>query len=264
MLSYAAYKNTRLPPIVNRPMVELGGGFKLGKPVLGSIKTNFISNPLISGVKPYAADLSVAQACLQKSNDERAWNRFHIAILRELRDMQIDPNDLNNLYSYVYEKKREFTGASLIIKHVTEKKIGWDISTGTKVPFQVSVSQIPGYVGSAFTLASAVVNKVPVDDLYTKYINRIKQILSLVDDPDEVEDEIMRVFARHAAKAPRFLVIVVHLFYKDRTNVVSAKIQFDKWFDPLIDALDEAIRHIKTVIALRRANLEIERLQQNS
>jgi hypothetical protein len=36
MLSYAAYKNTRLPPIVNRPMVELGGGLKLGKPVLGS------------------------------------------------------------------------------------------------------------------------------------------------------------------------------------------------------------------------------------
>ena len=37
MLSYAAYKNTRLPPIVNRPMIKLGGGFKLGKPVIGSV-----------------------------------------------------------------------------------------------------------------------------------------------------------------------------------------------------------------------------------
>jgi hypothetical protein len=120
-----------------------------------------------------------------------------------------------------------------------------------KVPFQVSASQIPSHVGSAFALASAVVNKVPVSDLYAGYTERITQILSFVNDADEVKDDIKKILERHAAKAPRFLVVFHQLHANDRNNVDNAKVHFNKWLNPLFLALDDAIRSIKIVMENR-------------
>jgi hypothetical protein len=166
--------------------------------------------------------------------------------------MQINPQDLKTLYSAVYGIGGSTTQRTPLIRHVTGEIFGLEIATGNKVPFQVSVSQIPSHVGSAFALASAVVNKVPVTDLYSGYTDRIAQILSFVNDADEVKDDIKRILKRHAAKAPRFLVVFNQLFAKNRTGVENAYIQFDKWLKILFQALDDAIVTLQIAMENRR------------
>jgi hypothetical protein len=258
MLSYAAYKNTRLPPIVNRPIIKLGGGFKLGKPVIGSVP--LVQTIHIDGDRIVEKNISTSENAAINL-DERAWNLFHGFVLRGLQEIQINPNDLKTLYSSVYSVNRDNTNISPIVNHLTKEVFGLDIASGGMVPFQVSVSQIPSHLGSAFALASAVVNKVPVTKLYNGYINRMARILSLVDDPNEVKDDIKGILRRHAAKAPRFLVVFNILFASNRTNVISAEIQFKKWSNMLFEALDAEIRLIKLNLENRllKVNLASQR-----
>jgi hypothetical protein len=277
MLSYAAYKNTRLPPIVNRPMIELGGGFKLGKPVLGSVPFTQSSPGLtfakkasngVNSLKIEESRLKVETIC-----NEQHCVDFHQQVLNVLKLLEIEPSDLKPLHkartanTSTVNSKSERTLALFVTAF--SNAYGMDFNSGERVTFRLCPSVIPFHIASGFALVSMVIPGMVFNSIYKKYIARITYLVEFLESKDEdlsdYVDCVKKIVGKHSKITTiRFLSeFYILCTSKWCSHAVDCAQKIARsWLNELIPPVNAAIKLIKHKVEIKQLKLKLKQVSK--
>jgi hypothetical protein len=229
MLSYAAYKNTRLPPIVNRPSLGLGSEIKWGKPIL----------PPTQYSKAKAHDTSCVPGV---DSNETQWIQLHANAAQYLASDGVFQENLRKLTKDACQSRK----SSKLAQTLSGPLMGISVTSGIKTVWKIDSNIVPFHIAAAFGLTSQVL-KAPVvyRCFYEKYLRRVNEALELVKDDVKFCKDLSNVVKKHAKSAYVFAASYYVCYRNDRNNFEGATRSIKRWSQSLFNAWDNEIRVIK-------------------
>jgi hypothetical protein len=229
MLSYAAYKNTRLPPIVNRPMVELGGGLKLGKPILSPTQ--------------YSKAKAHGTSCVAGvDSNETQWLQLHANAAQYLALDGVFQENLRKLTKDACQSRKNSTLAKTLSGPLT----GISVTSGIKTAWEIDSDIVPFHVAAVFGLTSHVLKEpISYKCFYEPYLRRVNVSLELINGDANLRKNLNNMIKRHVKNAYVFAASYYASYINDRSNLEGATRAIEKWSKTLFNSWDAEIRVAK-------------------
>jgi hypothetical protein len=180
---------------------------------------------------------------------ERNWTLFHNAILRQIRGLGASANDVKNFH-------RQIIGHRTPLARLLHGNVSGAIrSNGDKCTFEVSTEVLPFHLAATFALASSIVRKIPVAEMYTQYISKIESILEISTEVALYKADIENEVRAHALRCVRFLGLFYTLLEEDDQNVTFAYKILNDFFLVFLQRLEFHRKIIKQKVKLMELQL---------
>jgi hypothetical protein len=185
---------------------------------------------------------------------------MHVVATAELAQQGVLPTDLKNLV----EKICDLGDNSKLAQTLSGQLMGFNISSGTKTPWELNTEVLPYYVAAAFGLTTRVLRRpIAYKGFYHGYIKRVTEAMELVGNDVGFQNDLEHVVQIHAKSAHMFVGSYYQCYYIDRDNFAGAMLHISSFAGKLFALWDTKIKLIKALQDARSIRRFYQNQEQN-